>query len=93
MRGTRHNVYIGGDRWKIVRCRVPSDRWGDCDYGSRTIRIARSIHGEDLLNTIVHEWMHARFPEFHEESIVEIADQLGGYLHAIGFRQPDDHED
>ena len=93
MKRSRRLVWIGSARWKIIRCRVPSDRYGDCDYATRTIRISSALHGDDLLNVILHEWMHARWQDHTEESVLEAADQLSGYLRAVGFRMEGDHEE
>jgi hypothetical protein len=86
-------IHIGGNRWKLRRCRVPSDRYGDCCHDSRTIRISQSLHGEELLNVLLHELIHARWPDLSEDAVLEFADELAGVVHAEGFRQPDDHEE
>lgn len=86
-------VHIGGKRWKLLRCRVPSDRYGDCCHSTSTIRISNKLHGDELLNVLLHELIHARWPDVSEEAVVEFADELSGVLHAEGFRQPDDHEE
>jgi hypothetical protein len=85
-------VWIGGARWRLLRCRVPDTIWGDCDYSTNTIRVSKALHGEDLLNVLLHEMIHARWPDLSETAVEEFADTLAGILHREGFRQPDDHD-
>ena len=86
-------IFVNGDRWTVRRCRVPATIHGDCDYNTRTIRVSSKLHGEDFLNVLLHEILHARFPDLSEECVSETADTLAAVTHFAGFRQPDDHED
>lgn len=86
-------IWIGGNRWKLRRCRVPPDRYGDCCHTTRTIRVSHKLAGEELLNVILHELIHARWPDLSEDAVLEFADELAGVVHAEGFRQSDDHEE
>lgn len=86
-------IYVNGARWTIRHCRVPKTIHGDCDYNTRTIRISNKLHGEDFLNVLVHEWIHARWPDFSESVVSESADELAAVIHAYRFRQPDEQED
>lgn len=86
-------VYINEQRWKIVRAKIPADRLGDCDYETRTIRIADYLHGEAFLNTLCHEIIHARWYDLDESAVLDIADTLAGIIHAEGFRCADDHDE
>jgi hypothetical protein len=86
-------VWVGGARWTIRRCRVPADRYGDCCHETRTIRIDARLTGETLCNVILHELIHARWPDLSESAVEEFADELAGVLDREGFRQPDDHEE
>ncbi len=48
--------------------------YGECDLERRIIRINRNRHhrdGEPLIDTIVHEIMHKRFPHLSERAIVQ----------------------
>lgn len=90
----RRTVYIGDARWKIsADKRLMPAKYGECDYGSRTIRLCASLAGLDLLDTLIHELIHARWPDLHEEAVEEFASTLAGIIHAEGFRHGDDHED
>ena len=39
----------------------------------------------DLLDTLIHEVIHARWPDLHEEAVEEVATTLAGILDAEGF--------
>ena len=61
----RRTVYIADQRWKVER-RPLRGKYGECDYGSKTISLHSRIHGVELLDTILHELIHARWPDLHE---------------------------
>lgn len=87
----RRTIYVGDQRWKIQRVRLRADD-GQCDYAKRTIRIADKLHGVDLLDTLIHELIHARWPDLHEDAVAEFSETLSGVVDAEGFRQADDQE-
>lgn len=66
---------------------------GQCDYTQRTIRIDDRLHGVDLLDTLIHELIHARWPDLSEDAVAEFSETVSGVLDAEGFRQPDDHDE
>lgn len=86
----RLTIYIGDQRWKICRDRRLRGKYGECDYGSRTIRICASLRGLDLLDTLIHELLHARWPDLHEQAVEEFAATLAGFLDAAGFQRQED---
>jgi hypothetical protein len=88
----RRTVYVGEHRWKITRARLRGI-YGDCDYATRTIRIHAGLRGVDLLDTLIHELIHARWPDLHEDAVIEFSETLSGVLDAEGFRLADDHEE
>jgi hypothetical protein len=83
-------IWIGGERWRIRVCAVPKTIYGDCDYQKKTIRVSEKLHGEDRLNVILHELIHARWPDLSEDAVVEFADELAGIVYAHGFRHKDE---
>lgn len=85
-------VYIGEQRWKIIRATLRGI-FGDCDYGTRTIRIHKGLRGIDLLDTLIHELIHARWPDLHEDAVVEFSETLSGVLDAEGIRLVDDDDE
>lgn len=88
----QRTVYVGDQRWKILRKRLRSDD-GQCDYSQRMIRIDNRLHGVDLLDTLLHELVHARWPDLSEDAVAEFSETVSGVLDAEGFRQPDDHDE
>lgn len=89
----RSTVYVGEKRWKIVRDKRLRDCLGICDYDQRTIRVCVTLAGIDLLDTLIHELIHARWPDLSEDAVEEFASTLAAIIDAQGFREPDDHED
>lgn len=83
-------VLIGDQRWTIRRCRVPNDRWGDCNQDTKTIRVDTRLGGVDFLNVLLHELIHARWWCLSECEVTEFAEEAAGVLAAFGF---DDQED
>lgn len=91
-RRRQRTVYIGEQRWKIRRAKLRG-RYGDCDYGQRIIRIHETLAGNELLDTLIHELIHARWPDLHEDAVIDFSETLTGVIDAEGFREPDDHEE
>jgi hypothetical protein len=85
-------VWIAGQKWKIRHCKVPPNIHGDCNYQRRTIRISDKLAGEDRLNTLIHEVVHARFPDLAEDPVSEFADTLAAIVHHAGFRSEEEEE-
>lgn len=82
-------IYLNGERWQLKFCRVPKTIYGDCDYGRRVIRISKELHGETKLDTMLHELIHARWPDLCETSVCEFASELAAILTREGFTDED----
>lgn len=82
-------VYVNGQRWKIRRARLRG-KCGDCDYATRVIRIDPRVTGTDLLDTLIHELCHARWPDLHEDAVTEFATMAAGVLDRENFRQQEE---
>lgn len=91
-RSKSYRIYIDGQAWKMRFCRVSKDIFGDCDYEEKTIRISNKLTGEEKLNTILHELIHARWPDIAELSVRHFADELAGIVSREGFRDEADNE-
>lgn len=92
-RRQRRTVYVGETRWKVQRgCRL-RDAYGICDYATRTIKLRSGLVGLDLLDTILHELLHARWPDLSEDAVAEFSETVSGFLYAEGFRQGHDDEE
>ena len=55
---------LAGQRWKVTIVKRYMTGYGECDYATRTIRIASSVDGKpttdgERLQTFLHEWWHA----------------------------------
>lgn len=77
-------VYIAGQRWKITRARL-RNLYGDCNYELRRIRVDDRLTGSDRLDTLLHELIHARWPDIAEESVAEFAGMLTTVLEQEGY--------
>jgi hypothetical protein len=84
-------VYLNGQRWRVVRSKL-RNVWGDCDYDTRTIRIHETLTGRELMDTLIHELTHARWPDLQESAVAEFATLLAEVLDADGFRLPEDRD-
>lgn len=88
----RRTVYIGGQRWKVAwDCRL-RDCYGICDYESRTIKLRAGMDVTDLVDTILHEMIHARWPDLNEEAVCDMAETMSGFLDASGLLHPDQED-
>ena len=72
MKRRRKTLYIGDNRWKVQFC-VLRDRRGDCNIEKREIRIDERLEGEELLEVLIHEIMHARCWDLDEQPVSETA--------------------
>lgn len=81
---------------EVKRSRKPRSAWGICFYEERKIIVdsRKNRHEAELLDTIVHEEVHAVFPEFDERETAAWADvinkglsseQKGRLLDLYGF--------
>jgi len=91
----RHDarVSIAGRKWRIrlVPAReMPRDALGDCDHPPGrhpTIRIRRNLPQRDLLDTAIHEVLHASLPALSEEAVTETAHDIARVLFALSWRR------
>lgn len=69
---------IAGKVWRIHRTRRPENRGedGNVVYHRQTIYIDPDLTGKQLQETIIHEWLHVRWPDLSEESVTEAAREL-----------------
>ena len=86
-------VSIAGRRWrvKLVPAReMPRDALGDCDHPPGrhpTIRIRRNLPQRELLDTAIHEVLHASLPALSEEAVTEAAHDIARVLFSLGWRR------
>jgi hypothetical protein len=44
----------------------------------------------DLVDTILHEMIHARWPDLNEEAVEDFAGTMSGFLDACGLLRPEE---
>ena len=90
----RLRVHIRRHWWRLEYvANLYPDRWGDCDWTKRRVRIRDKAAGVDRLDTIIHEMTHARFPDLSEDAVTDFASTVAAVLHRDGFTRHDDEED
>ena len=73
--------------WTIERIpRVQDNRLGICYHEQQRIVYASKLKGRELLDTIIHEMLHALFPDEVEVRVDAMATDMMGILREAGFR-------
>ena len=85
-------VHIGSTQWRIRVCEVPSDRLGDCNSDTRTIRVSHRLTGFDFVNVLLHELIHARWWCLDEGEVTEFAEEAAAVLEAFGVTRGEDDD-
>ena len=86
-------IYLGNIRWRFRFVRsseIPNDRWADCSPPSdpkRQIRVRQVLRGKAKLETVLHEALHAQWPEDSEATIARHGKELAQLLWKCGYRQ------
>jgi len=81
-----HEFTLYGDRWRIDYEKRPG-LWGECDFTARRITIHTQLRLRKRLEIIIHEILHAGFPDASEESVTETAKVVAGVLLADGWKR------
>ena len=81
---SRHRVVISGQYWTI-RFVSRLTGYGDCDWEKRTVRLRNGQTKEELLDTLIHEILHAGDPHKTEEWVEQTANSLTAAIKAIGL--------
>ena len=79
-----HHVFRNR-RFQIVRRPIDGDM-GECDYDGRRIAIDPALSGIDLLDTTIHESLHACLPDADEYAVYATATDIATLLHRLGWR-------
>jgi len=58
----------------------------------RTIKIRKSLKGEERLDTIIHELLHAAQWDLSEDAVEETASDIACALWQLGYRGPEDED-
>lgn len=80
-------VTIGEDEWTIRFSRedLGLDQWGVCAPGMKLIVVEPTLRGTLLVDTVVHEILHACLWNINEEAISATAGVLTQVLVDAGF--------
>ena len=69
--------------------RLESGAYGECDDPSRPqkrIRIAMNQSSADMMDTLLHELIHACMPDMSEEATLETANDISNVLRRLKAR-------
>lgn len=80
-------VTVRGQRWRMRFVPNLGDKAGECDYGSRILRIAQGQPEAEELDTVVHEILHAAYPDIEEDAIGETGEAIAKALWRLGWRK------
>lgn len=75
-------------RFQVARLKNPDD-FGGCDppdFPGKRIVVAHQLHGLPLLDTIIHEGLHACCWDLHEDTVDEGATSIARMLWRAGYR-------
>jgi hypothetical protein len=84
-------VKIKDKMWtvRLVKSKDMPRSYGECDDPSVSkpeIWINRNLKQKDMLDTTIHEVLHATHPELSEESVAETATVVANVLYKLGVR-------
>lgn len=83
-------VEIRGKRWRLEAVEYLQD--GSCgsidpsNTPQKKILIASNQNPLDILDTVLHECLHAAFPDLDEEAITESSTDIAKILYKLGCR-------
>lgn len=77
-------VKIRGELWTIKRENRPG-LWGECDWDKCLITLKKNLRLRNRLETLVHELVHALFPDAPESEVEEAGDVIHKVLLADGW--------
>jgi hypothetical protein len=83
-------VIIGGRRYKLHFPKELEERaHGWCyapDAPAKEIQIKKGLRGERLLDSLIHEMLHAAAWDMSEEWVEKTASEIARVLHRLGYR-------
>lgn len=86
-------IRINKKNWKIKivkSAELPNNILGECDdpkYSKPEIWVKRSLKPLDLMDTIIHEVVHAVRPELSEEAVIQTANAISKALWKLNYRK------
>jgi hypothetical protein len=93
MRDHTLHIRVRNEEWAaLFSSRTPMLQrleWGKCDHDLRVFAVRASLRGVDAVDTAIHEFTHAYFPDIAEESVNEFSTQLAEFLMAANMIDAD----
>lgn len=68
----KRKLDIYGDLYTYKYAKMPEEECGECDAEARIITIDKSLKGDDLKQTILHEEIHAIFARIGLRQAVDL---------------------
>ena len=86
-------VKIRGKEWVLRFCKLPRKLRGLCDAPDtkcKAIQISHRLTGEEKLEVLLHEMLHAGLWDLAEDAVAEMAVDLARELTRLGYVHKDD---
>ena len=82
------SVTVRGKPWTVQWLPKIDDlgSLGLCTWDYEVIGIKLDQPPKEVLDTVIHEMLHAEFPKMSEEDVARTASEIAGALWRIGFR-------
>jgi hypothetical protein len=78
-------IRLRGKRWRLVFKRLAGD-CGRCRYRDNKLHVSDDVRGRLRLDTLIHEMLHACYPDVDEDSVTETATDMARGLWRLGYR-------
>ena len=80
---------VRNKRWTLVFTRnpaiLPKNAWGVTKHWQKLIAIHPDQRGAHAIGTVIHEWLHAYFPDAREDVILQAETELVSLLESLGM--------
>ncbi len=80
---TEFRTVINEAHWIVQPCSLDASLMGDCNFENKVIRISDDLTGRKLLDTAIHEMLHAAAPYLVESEVERIGTDLASSLIAF----------
>jgi len=86
---------LRGKWWTIARRRMRGRKVGECDSPAnsapRYIYLKPSLKDKELLETLLHEMLHACLWDLDEDAVIEVSADIASSLWSDGWRRDCTH--
>ena len=81
-------IQVRGERWSLRTAEgLGRKDLGECAYAERIIRAPIDGDQPDELDTIIHELLHACYPDLSEDAVIEGANTIAAALLKLNWRK------